>query len=791
MRNLLMLTVIFLSSVVISQAQDKKDPSYTIINSYQQYFELPRETIFLHLNKSTYLVGEEIWFKGYIYDRQKNTPATKTSNIHIGIYDDKGNQVDKKLFLGFNGYTRGNIAVDSTFASGEYYIKASTNWMRNFTEDDSFVQKIRIVNKKAPQPDLGVVKYDLQLLPEGGHLIEGIENTLGFKLTDQNGFGVEIEKGALMDADGNTLLEFKANSFGMGKFAVTPQKEQSYKVVTTLFNGEKIEVPFPEVKDKGIGVSVNNQAKENVIIALRTNDLTLEDIDSKKFQLLIHKNGKYSRTTIPFKMGRKNTLISFKRENLFKGINIITLFDENGKPLLERIFFNDHNIEYPTVSVTNTAIEGDSINIKFKFNGKAKNLQNFSVSVLPEDTRSYEHRENILSAFFLKPYLKGFVENPAYYFKDIDSKKSYDLDILLLTQGWSRYDWGQIFNHSPKQLFKFKNGITLKGSLNEKDLEKYNELYIFSAGGQGSKSIELSGPQFEINNLFLKVKDTLRLSLINKKNDLVKPKLSANPVPETYTDKIGHLFKSPFYRLNNPSVPEGFLSDKVTALDEVVLKEKRKEIKDPDALGPQQAEVVDEEFIERYFYINQYIESKGYAVRTNHVRLDPDEGLVSINLKASRTVNASTQPALYVNGIVSFDYDLLFRLPSSAIEKIIVDQSGYGAGLRGGNGVIKIWLRNTPLVRSSGKSVFPYVEIPVQDGFEEHKKFYTPKYQAYTDRSFQDYGVIHWSPDVITDENGEAVIKIFNTKLNNISFFIEGMASDGSIISSSKKLQIK
>jgi len=64
----------------------------------------------------------------------------------VGIYDSLGKQIDKKLYLGANGYTKGNILIDSTFTSGEYYIKASTNWMRNFKEQDAFVQKINIIN---------------------------------------------------------------------------------------------------------------------------------------------------------------------------------------------------------------------------------------------------------------------------------------------------------------------------------------------------------------------------------------------------------------------------------------------------------------------------------------------------------------------------------------------------------------------------------------------------------------------------------------------------------------------
>ncbi|NER14117.1 hypothetical protein GWK08_11745 [Leptobacterium flavescens] len=784
MRKILLLSISFLFCVVISPAQEKN--STTITDAYQKYFELPRETIFLHLNKSTYLLGEEIWFKGYIYDRQSDTPATKTSNIHIGIYDDKGNQINKKLFLGFNGYTRGNIEVDSTFASGEYYIKASTNWMRNFTEDDSFVQKIRIINLETPKPKVEIGQYDLQLLPEGGHLIKGIRNTVGFKLIDQKGFGVAIEKGVLLDKDENTLLEFKSNSFGMGKFITPTLNDQEYKVVATLLNGETVEASLSGIRSRGIGISVNNLAKENVIISLNTNDLTLQEVADQQFQLLIHKNGEYSNIPVQFKTDRKNTLISLKRENLFKGINTVTLFNEKGDPILERMFFNNHEIEHPDVSVTRAAVDEDSLSIKFRIDSKGKSLQNFSVSVLPEGTGSYDHQDNILSAFLLKPYLRGHVENAAYYFRDMDRKKEYDLDILLLTQGWSRYNWDQIFSHSPKPLFEFRNGITLKGRFNEKKIDEYEEFFIFPSGSTGSKKVELSGPQFEVVNLFPQDKDTLRIALINKKRDLIKPKLSVNLVGEPGTDRISHLYESPFYRLNAPSVPDGFLQASITELDEVVLSEKKKEKKDPDARGNQRVDYVDQDFVRRFYYVTQYIESRGYAVREN-----PTNGRVFINVRSPRTINGTTQPAFFLNGILSFDFDILYKLPSSSIEKIIVDQNGYGGGLRGANGVIKIWLRTTPLITGNEKAKLPFFEMPIEHGFSEHKKFYTPKYQTYLDSNFRDYGVIHWASDVIPDENGEAVIKIVNTKLNNISFFIEGMGKDGSIFSSVKTLSIE
>ncbi|MFD0778351.1 hypothetical protein ACFQZF_07635 [Flavobacterium myungsuense] len=38
--------------------------------------------------------------------------------------------------------------MDDKFKAGKYYFHFFTNWMRNFIEDDSFVQIIEIIDKK-------------------------------------------------------------------------------------------------------------------------------------------------------------------------------------------------------------------------------------------------------------------------------------------------------------------------------------------------------------------------------------------------------------------------------------------------------------------------------------------------------------------------------------------------------------------------------------------------------------------------------------------------------------------
>ena len=74
-------------------------------------------------------------------------------------------------------------------------------------------------------------------------------------------------------------------------------------------------------------------------------------------------------------------------------------------------------------------------------------------------TKSYDHHENILSAVYLRPHVKSPVENASYYFEERSAEIELDMDNLLLTEGWSVYDWNDIFNNPPEGYFKFETGI--------------------------------------------------------------------------------------------------------------------------------------------------------------------------------------------------------------------------------------------------------------------------------------------------------------------------------------------
>ncbi|MEM6685664.1 MAG: hypothetical protein AAF617_07745, partial [Bacteroidota bacterium] len=411
----------------------------TVEAIYTDYFSLPRESLYMHLNKTTFFQGEEVWFKGYAYDQKNQLSSKATTNINVGIYDATGKQIKKATFAAENGVTHGNFPLDSTFTAGTYYIKAQTNWMRNFKENNAFIQKIEIIADVNLNQEKEVKKasFDFQFLPEGGHIVADTKNNIGFKVIANNGKGVTAS-GIIYDASQKQVASFESNTLGMGKFLFQPKKDMQYTAEIKLENGAQISKKLPQAKAQGISVVVQSLGKHDVILDFHTNKETLENNLNNQYKILVHQHGKLK--TIALQLDALEKAIRIEKKELFKGINTITVFDNNKNPIVERLFFNEYGVKNTNVNVTKLNTINDSVILSLKGLNLDKNA-NVSISVLPVTTESYNPEHTIRSNFLLKPHIKGFVENPQYYFHKMDRKRKYELDVLLLTQGWSRYEW--------------------------------------------------------------------------------------------------------------------------------------------------------------------------------------------------------------------------------------------------------------------------------------------------------------------------------------------------------------
>ena len=764
------------------------------------YFEDYRETIYLHLNKSTYIFGEEIWFKGYVYNRKEYLPSVKTANVYVEIFNSKNEEVYSGLFLANKGGVKGNIEIDPTWASDDYYIRATTNWMNNFPEDEGFTQKITILNEQGTntlqsQP----INYSLQLLAEGGHLVADTNNSVGFKLTNQNGQGVAFDQGFVVDELGNKIRSFSSNRFGIGKFNIRPKPNMVYKAVVMLKNGKEVTADFPQIEKTGVSMMINNILEQSLVIELNTNMESLEEIRGEELTLLIHKNDSIVKRTITFLLDQTQKEIFVKRELLQMGLNTITLFKGN-MPILERLVFNHFDVPSTDIEVSYVNATRDSVLLTVKIPPKENITNDISISVLPRDTKAYTHNDNIFSAMMLKPYVKGHIENAKYYFTAVDRRKKYDLDLLLITQGWSKYKWKTIFDNKSTTNFDFNQGLTIKGKIQEARKENIKQLYIFPAKYHDLLMIDLDETKsFAINNFFPVKGDSITLSAINSKGSPVKTR--------AYIQVLSNRFKRPISASGKEillansdiadsetqekmKVPKGFFDPDAELLEEVFLKKKLKKEDAETYFKNWNDNIITLEDERTYPTVAEYLDGKNTRFR---VAVDPVFKTVRIYSRVAVSLVGSNEPAVYLDGVrLQNNFDILGTIPTSEIESVYMDPSGLGEGLRGAGGVIKITTKKgirRSMYRDTWSDSNTFAKYIFKKGFEPEKEFYKPTYTNYLDPFFIDYGVIHWQPSLKFDQNGTAQLKIENTSLENMKFFIEGMRSDGTLLSKTKTLE--
>lgn len=752
--------------------------------AYQEYFKLPREGLFLHTNKTTYLTGEEIWLKAYAFDKKNSLPSQLTRNIYIGLYDSVGKQIDKKLFLGKQGHAIGNIRIDSTLVSGSYYLKASTNWMKNFKEDDAYVQKIQILNsKKINAGSVNKNKFDLQFLPEGGHMLLGVKNTIGLKFLNDEGKG-GLVSGTIYDQQNNAVANFSSNILGMGKFSLTPEVGKTYTAKFVLDNDNEEKVVLPEAKPTGIAMSVDNMRKDKFIVSLRTNQKTYEKLGASAYKLLIHRDGLLKGIQIQMDGLVKSFPIA--KKELFPGLNIITLVNAENKPIAERMIFNDVGFEKIPLAISEVSSDFDSINYTLR---SIKPLQesetvSLSVSVLPAQTKSYNPNNNIISALLVQPYIKTLIEKPNFYFKNFGLKDRYELDILLLTQGWSRYAWNNILDQQPKPLYDFENGISVNGAVNS-NLRNVKSFIVYPTKNNGSMFLNADAKgKFVFKNFFPERGEEISFSAVMKNGKMKRPLINLSPIILNGKDALANnQLSSDFrsYYADKNDIPKNFIGSDIEQLDEVTVVVKKKErLRDPQFPNAEITQIT-EEIARSYPNITDYIQNNGFDVvdgTTSGVFL----GRITIT---SRGRGGGASPVLFINGALIQDYNILQTITMDKVDKILIDRSGIGLGISGGNafgGVIKITTRATSLFSPNLASPDIF-KTKINYGFEPTKEFYAPKYPSYRISSFKNYGVVHWDPNVSLSGSESYKFRTVNTELEDLNFYIEGISNKGTFFS--------
>ncbi|MDR5589462.1 hypothetical protein [Christiangramia sp. SM2212] len=775
--------LIFASMLSVAQINPKLKEFQ---NNYSENLSNNAKTVFLHLNKNLVLEKESLWFAGYIYDLKTGRPDSETTNLNISIFNEDGKFLDSKVLYTWSGKASGYLQLkDQKFKPGNYIIRASTSYIDSFEDNHSYTGTFTILGSKKtpkPQPQLN---YDLQLLPEGGHLLANVMNTVGVKLLNNHGKGVEFDKGYVLNNDNDTISRFNSNRFGMASFNIQPKPMDGYKVVINMKNGDQVKSPIERAETTGISLASTISSKD-VRLSLLTNESTYPDIKDNTFYLGLTKNGKIK--TYAFKFPEESLTANFqlKKDSLFSGVNTITVFNETFEPILERLIFNDYDTKRVSISAETTQTKGDSLGLQLS--GLENQVSSLSVSILPGKTKAYNAQNNILSKFLLEPYLKGEIENGSYYFSNSISerRRNFDLDLLLLTQGWSKYSWKDSSKNNLNQP-ELVQGFNIDGKVFE-NIKNKNQVFIRNEKSGVMEILELEEDKsFALENVFIEDSTEIAIGIIrDRKGKIQKPSISLNITPaknKSNLDKKIAFFKD--NQVQTKEIPQDFISD-AEVLDTVNINGIKKSDRKKDFLiapttGASSDYIeIDENIARSNLYITDLIQKKFFMVRRTPA------GVEITARMPSRIINDGPfpTPQIFLNGArLRDDLNILATLLTSEVKSIYINRAptaGFG-GFNQGGGVIRIKTKTG--AERFGSKDNSVAKVTVKNGYQPYKKFYAPKYDSYNNWIFEEYGVIGWFPEINTGQGEPVNLSVLNTLQDELKIYIQGITPDGKLIS--------
>ena len=415
-------------------------------NNYRQ--QALQEKIFVHTDKGAYLTGEILWFKLYVVDGSYNKPLNLSKVAYVEVLDENNLPAMQAKVELHNGHGSGSLYIPVSTNNGNFHFRAYTNWMKNFSPDYYFDKNITIVNPQRSPIEVAKqnkTDYDVQFFPEGGSLVAGISSNVGVKAVGKDGKGVDFS-GAIIDQKNDTVVRFKPLKFGMGHFAFTPTAGNAYKAVIRVANGSPIIKDIPAVNTQGYVMTLTDNGSGQLQISVKSN---VESSDGGVYL--------FAHTGQLVKVAKRTALINgsasfaIDKSALDDGISHITIFDGDKQPICERLYF-----KRPTKNlVIDATADQQNYGSRKKVNvsvltkdqsGKQLNA-NLSLSVYHLDAYQTAEPGDIASYFWLSSDLRGNIESPEYYLRHNSADVDEAVDNLMLTQGWRRFQWGDVLKN--------------------------------------------------------------------------------------------------------------------------------------------------------------------------------------------------------------------------------------------------------------------------------------------------------------------------------------------------------
>lgn len=454
------------------------------INLFNRY--LPQEKVYLHFDNTAYFMGEKMWFKAYVL-RSDNHHATDVSRVlYVELLDRSGNVVEtQKLPIGAMGQADGVFDLRNVLAGGFYEVRAYTRYMLNWDSSWLFSRVFPIFETPGKEgdysrPSLGKTAWQVResekvptkektgisfakpedgniaFFPEGGHLVENLSCRVAFEIRDRQ--GLPVNGTGELSCGEECLCSVSTSQNGRGVFSLVAQPGKIYSLNLKDKRGRLYRQELPVAEKEGCSMRVTQSGKSWCVTLNTTTSFAQ---DSLGIVLTAHGALKH----VDVVAGSRSIYLSLPDSAIADGVNRVSVVNGAGQVLADRLFFQYPRTLKDSISVTvkeTSLLPSSPINLSFH----APPSTIFSLSVRDADTEKNISSLDCENWLLLAGELHGYVSHPEYYFESDDAEHREAADLLMLVQGWRRYDLSQMMG---KKNFKIvhpvEKGLSISGRL--------------------------------------------------------------------------------------------------------------------------------------------------------------------------------------------------------------------------------------------------------------------------------------------------------------------------------------
>ena len=140
-RYYILLVVLLVGSLTtLGHAQMSYDSAFAALAKKRH------EKLLVFTDRSMYAVNESIQFSATLQSGSESLAGPGSEVLYVELVNPRGEALAKGKYLISENQSAGHLSIPSTIASGIYYLRSYTRWMRNFGASDFTYLPIRVVN---------------------------------------------------------------------------------------------------------------------------------------------------------------------------------------------------------------------------------------------------------------------------------------------------------------------------------------------------------------------------------------------------------------------------------------------------------------------------------------------------------------------------------------------------------------------------------------------------------------------------------------------------------------------